>query len=335
MRSFALVAILWAGLCGGAAAQPSGWTDIQAITINAQASAVPDGYQLRLVIDTAALVSGGDLQADGGDLRFSATQGGLVFLDHYVASGVNTASTVIFVRTPAIPASGSSVIYMFHGNPIAADTSTSGTFDFVSLAQNTTLGQGAPGALSGSDNSQRGHRFTPTEDLLVTDLGGNLPSAGARPITLFDFATQAILRQASVVMPGNGYEYDPISPILLEQGQTYIISEFNSAAQPDYYFGSGPTPVAKFGYQDMRFCNGCTANTFPTGVLGDLIYGLPDFIFRTRVQLSNPPTYSLGAATVVAAVPFGRDFVVGLACALLLMGAGMVVCRRRQTAGSR
>ncbi len=330
MRTLVVTLFLWLGLTCAAQAQPVGWSDTQPIYIASQADALPAGYQLRIELDTAALIATGDLQADGGDLRFGATPSGATFLDYFIASGINTATTVVFVRTPAVPANSLGMIYMFYGNPAAADASTATTFDYVSLAENTTLGQGPRGAPSGSTNSQRGHRFIPTEDLLVTDLGGNVPTASTRPITLFDFDTQTILRQESVALPSGAYAYAPIDPILLEAGETYLLTVFNAAGQDDYWFGSTPVPVAEFGYQDMRYCNGCSANTFPTSVLGGLYYGLPDFVFRTRVQLASPPTYSFAPP----AVPLGRDLIMSMTLGLLLVGAGMAI-RRRWTADTQ
>ena len=39
---------------------------------------------------------------------------------------------------------------------------------------------------------------------------------------------------------------------------------------------------SKLTYGDMRYCNSCTENTFPTGFLSNYHYGYPDFQFRTK-----------------------------------------------------
>ena len=47
-------------------------------------------------------------------------------------------------------------------------------------------------------------------------------------------------------------------------------------------------------YYDMRYCNGCTQNTFPTSSLGGMHYGYSDFEFATRQQVSPEPTAAIG-----------------------------------------
>jgi len=78
-------------------------------------------YQLRLEVDTLALVNASRLQSDGDDLRFT-TGDGQTLLDYWIESGINTATTVIWVEVASIPA-GSSTIYMYYANAAAAGVS--------------------------------------------------------------------------------------------------------------------------------------------------------------------------------------------------------------------
>ncbi len=85
-------------------------------------------YQLRIVVNTAALIAAGKMGPTGNDIRF--TQGdGLVAINYWIDSGMNTQSTVIWVRVPSVP-TGSSTIYMYYGNPSAVAVS-SGDATFI------------------------------------------------------------------------------------------------------------------------------------------------------------------------------------------------------------
>ena len=82
-------------------------------------SANPQAFtdlEVLLTLDTAAMISAGTLNADGSDLRFTD---GTDCIPHTVESGLDTASTAIWVRVPNLPASGSTTIHLHHGNPAA------------------------------------------------------------------------------------------------------------------------------------------------------------------------------------------------------------------------
>lgn len=82
-----------------------------------------------LLLNTAALVAAGKMQASGADMRFYDANCSL--LSHWVEEGMNTANTRVFVRVPFIPGNGTATIYLYHGNPTAVDiASPTATFDF-------------------------------------------------------------------------------------------------------------------------------------------------------------------------------------------------------------
>ncbi len=103
-------------------------------------------YSVQITVDTAALIAAGQLEADARDLRFEdATTSTL--LGHWVESGINTATTVIWVRVPAIVGGGTADLWMYHGNPAATDTSDKAAamlwwddFSSGSLAAYTAVG---------------------------------------------------------------------------------------------------------------------------------------------------------------------------------------------------
>lgn len=77
-------------------------------------------YQVKLDINTAALIGSGHLDANGDDIRFSIDC--CTTIPHTVVSGWNTANTEIWVKIPYLAAWYSTVIYMNYGNPSATNT---------------------------------------------------------------------------------------------------------------------------------------------------------------------------------------------------------------------
>jgi hypothetical protein len=90
---------------------------------NNASSALPAGYTVELVMDTASLIAAGQMQAGCADLRISFEDGVTeVELDRLV-EGCNSASTTITFQTQAeIATAGSDPRYRLHyGNPAAAN----------------------------------------------------------------------------------------------------------------------------------------------------------------------------------------------------------------------
>lgn len=133
LACLSMVAIL--GGAGIASAQPAGWTQATPILVTEQSGATLTGYQLRMAIDTSAMAAG------AADLRFGADAAGSTLLDYWIESGAGTASTVVWVKLPTLPASGTLTIYMFSGNAAAASASTINVFDFTSNLANSATNQ--------------------------------------------------------------------------------------------------------------------------------------------------------------------------------------------------
>ncbi len=86
-------------------------------------------FQIKFTIDTAALIGAGKLRADAGDLLFLDNDE-LTALPHWIESGVNTATTIVWVRLSTLSGGSTRTIYMYYGNPDAV-TSTSADNVFV------------------------------------------------------------------------------------------------------------------------------------------------------------------------------------------------------------
>lgn len=114
-----ILLLLSLSLSGLASAQPC-FTDWQyGATIqvaNANASALTD-HQVMITVNTQALILGGKMNANGSDLRFGTDC--CTPLCYSIESGINTASTIIWVKVPSIPANGSTSFTMYYGNTSA------------------------------------------------------------------------------------------------------------------------------------------------------------------------------------------------------------------------
>ncbi|MDP7115151.1 MAG: DUF2341 domain-containing protein [Myxococcota bacterium] len=99
-----------------------GWSDRFSIAVSESAGVDLTDYSVQVTLDTQVLIAAGTLQGDGADLRFTDDQGSV--LGHWVESGINTSTTLVWVEVPWIPAWGSATLLCYHGNPGASDTSS-------------------------------------------------------------------------------------------------------------------------------------------------------------------------------------------------------------------
>lgn len=298
-------------------AQMSGWSHTQPLTLTEHSGATIYNYQLRVTLDTQTPVTAGEMLAGGNDIRFSnSCTGGTVF-PYWIESGMNTASTVIWVKIDSLQANSVRTIYLHYGNPAApAVSSIPGVF----IGPHSSTDSLSYTNAGGVTNSQRGFRFSPNEDLLVTAFGKFEPTGSTRYITLFQVSDQAILRQMQVSGPAAQYSYgDLTAPIWLTQGTQYLLEMYQGGSD-GYYFGAGPQVGQHLTYHDMRYCNGCDQNTYPNNFLTGIQYGYPDCWYWTKTNVAVPPTYAwesfhfdlaaeyelcLGSSMMVQALPSG------------------------------
>lgn len=274
---------------GFASAQLPGYSFMKSITVSNSTSTLAVDYQLKLTINTQSLIAGSQMMATGDDIRFGKTCMGSALYNYWIESGINTATTTIWVKIDSIPANGSRTFYMYYGNPAAtAASSIPLVFPFAGSSTDSV----SNGASGGSTNSQRGFRFSPNVDILMTSLGKYEPNGSTRYVTLFDVATQTIVTQQQVSGPALQYSYTPMpNPLWLTQNTQYIL-ELYQGSSDGYMYGTSSQIDSRLTYYDMRYCNSCTQNTFPTSVLSNYHYGYADFCFYYRNMLSPAPTYT-------------------------------------------
>jgi hypothetical protein len=118
----------------------SGWKYRRPITIdNTQNTNNLTDYQVLVTVDTASLISTGKMRSDGGDIRFTDSDG-VTLLSYWIQEGINTSSTKIWVKIPSIPASSKKTIYLYYGNPSATSLSSGyATFDFFDDFPGTSI----------------------------------------------------------------------------------------------------------------------------------------------------------------------------------------------------
>lgn len=269
-------------------AQLPGWTYKQAIGIQENLGVASSDFQIELTVNTQSLVTSGFMLASGNDIRFTDSCTGGTNFSYWIESGMNTTDTKIWVHLDTLAANATKVVYMHYGNSMAAPASAIlGTFIGPHSATDLNMG----GVNGGSPNTQRGYRFSAAEDLLVTSLGRREPNGTTRYITLFDFNTQAIVTQMQIGGAANTYSYAPLpAPMWMTPGTEYVLQQFQDAGDNYYYISSNQQLNAALNFVEMRYCNSCTQNTFPSNTLAQTLYGIPDMEFYTKNELSIMPT---------------------------------------------
>ncbi|HPI53924.1 MAG TPA: DUF2341 domain-containing protein, partial [Chitinophagaceae bacterium] len=87
-------------------------------------------YQLMLELDTQTPILANQMNNAGNDIRFCVSKCmPFTYLDYFIESGINTNSTIIWVRIPSIAATATQTIYLFYGDMSATAASNfSATF---------------------------------------------------------------------------------------------------------------------------------------------------------------------------------------------------------------
>jgi hypothetical protein len=269
-------------------AQPPGWTHIKQVNVTENSGTTLINYQVKLTINTAALVAAGQMNANGSDIRFGKDPAGNVLYHYWIDTAMNTTSTVIWVKVDTLYASQVRTMYMFYGNTGAAVASNiTGTLigPFSSMDSQTA------GTSSGNiHKDQLGYRFSPNEPIVVTEFGKYEPTGSTRYVTLFDFTSQAILQQVLVSGAASQYHYAPLANRMwMDSGVQYLIEIYQDSV--DWYYDRSTNPInSLLTYYDIRHCLNCTQNTFPTSIISSGLYGYPDFLFYTRQIVSIEPT---------------------------------------------
>jgi hypothetical protein len=290
------------------------WMYCVDISITETSGAALTNYVTLIEFNSQELIAQGKLNPDASDLRFTADQDATIDLKHYIDSGLNTPTTKVWVEVPSIPANGTTNIVMLYGNPAATNTATLDVFGAPKSAHNQVQPSSTNNIVS---NSSRGFLFSVSQDIIVGQFGKMEPTGTPRYVTLWDVTTQSIIKQDVVDGPaGRTYTYKALDELIhLETGKNYILSLFQGQGD-GYYFGVSSQSGDDVVYGgSMRYCNNCTENTYPTVVLNNYHYGVPDFYYYTRNAASSEPSVVLGDEKMCAGLPDGWFDDGGIGCA--------------------
>lgn len=266
----------------------------QPITVTNNENSLVLGWQVPIYINTAAEISANKMKTDGSDIRFSKDCQGTQPLYFFIDSGMNSTKTKIWVRIDTLTPLVDLVIYMRYGNSSASAASSYATFNGPYSSTDSVK---PPNTNTVSD-CQRSAKFSPKRDIIVSSFGKLTPDGTTRWVTLFDYNTQAKLEQIQVAGSSAQYSYTLLPKhIWLEANKDYIIALHNASGH-QYYYGAAAQASPYITYADMRYCNSCNQNTFPTTVLTNNMYGVPDFHYYTvdTNNITNEPTYVLGGS---------------------------------------
>lgn len=111
-------------------------------------------YQILLTIDTLTLISEGNMQPDGDDIRFT-DEDEITPISFWIENGIATSNTTIWVKVPNITAYSTKEIFMYFGNSSATGVSSGdNTFllfdNFEGSTLNTTKWTATSWATGGS-----------------------------------------------------------------------------------------------------------------------------------------------------------------------------------------
>lgn len=136
-------ALMW---IQNAHAQLTDWQYASVIEITEAQGQNYSNEQVMVVINTSALISIGQMQGEGEDMRFATDCEGTNLIDYWIDTNtINTTATEVWLRVPLIAASATTKIYFFTGNPLASPaTDFSGTFpNPLTITANTVLPAGS------------------------------------------------------------------------------------------------------------------------------------------------------------------------------------------------
>ena len=97
-------------------AQLSGYAFAKSITVANTSTTNAVNCQIKLTVNTQLLIAATQMLASGNDIRFGKTCNGSTLFNYWIESGINTPSTIIWVKVDTILPGTSKTIFMFHGN---------------------------------------------------------------------------------------------------------------------------------------------------------------------------------------------------------------------------
>jgi len=183
------------------------WANRVPVEIDNSSGGVLTEYQTLIILNTVDLISAGDMNGDGDDIRFMDSDD-TTQLPYWIESGINTTQTRIWVKVPNIPASGSKNIYFYYGNNLATATST---MDYTMV-----MGESGTAAVSSAYNTVN-FLSAYTDPIIVASYieGSDDEEVSVRIKDIGAYGFEAKLHHPS----GSTFNSDTINYFVMESGQ--------------------------------------------------------------------------------------------------------------------
>jgi hypothetical protein len=177
----------------------------------------------------------------------------------------------------------------------------------AAIAANATpihsLGDQAPVGFSTNNifsGNARGWEFNAgVSNINISQLGIAPASGGSYTLSLWDVLSQTVLAQTTISnVVGSAWNWANLSSsVALTAGRDYLVMGIGNDSNQSYYYGSGLAsswyPTGDINYVSMKYCNGCTSNTFPTSTLNGYQYGLVDIGYTVGAVVPEPSTLAI------------------------------------------
>jgi len=115
-------------------------------------TAAQTNFQASITLDTATLITASKMQSDCDDLRLADVNGNLITEPYWIES-CNTTTTKVWIKFSSLQ-TGSTVLYVYYGNPTAASLANSGSqvFEFFDDFEGSSL-DGSVWTVTSDDHS--------------------------------------------------------------------------------------------------------------------------------------------------------------------------------------
>ena len=280
-------------ISGNIYSQLLGWNYYTPLTLIETSGSSLYNYQARVVVPTLTYISAGHMNASGSDIRFGNDQYGTQLYNYWIEAGLNTDSTVIWIKIDTLLAHQCKTIYMFYGYSGATPVSAiAGTFYGPFSATDSVTPAGTASVPNpGYNMYTMGFSFTPNTNILVTSLGAQYISGVTKYTTLF---TTGHTKLAQVQASNSAVEYYSIGgPLWLTSGSSYMLASYANSASYAYantthlnqYLAYGGTSYSTFSTQGSIQ----TQNSYPYTSFTSELAGIPDMQFYAAATASSPP----------------------------------------------
>ncbi|MDR3678316.1 MAG: DUF2341 domain-containing protein, partial [Flavipsychrobacter sp.] len=231
-------------------AQPAGWLYEKPFAVTNSSPQLILNYTMAVTVNTQALISSGKMQDSGQDIRFGTPCNGTKMFSYFIDSGINTATTLIYVRIDSLKPNSTRTIYMFYGNPDTTAASSYAALD----GPYTMFNNVAPSSPVFNYNfynnygyyDQVGTYFQPNQTLIVTAIGVYSPSSSKKPMNISTIdGTPAIVLSKTVTPASYTWSFSNLStPLVITPLHQYAVSEVLNDSFYDYFYSAIPSFVS-------------------------------------------------------------------------------------------